>query len=339
MPFAAIPLCRAAAGRQNAAMFKTIATVFVLAAAVIPAAPQTPPAGRQRFTLSGNMLRGYAALQRNLLEAAELMPEEHYSFKPTAETRPYGRLGAHIALSQFGGCAALKGDSNPKASDKEETARSKADLVALLKASSAYCDPVLNALTDEAMVQLTKIGANEVAKGLVLASTNTHGNEMYGTMAVYLRLKGLVPPTTARQPPPTAPAQKGDDPQAVVDRLYTAYRSGDVEALVNLLSADIVFEDPTFRLKQVGREGMRQMTASMRATYSDITVDVHSLIVQGDTVAAEVTMGGVITRADGATRRISVRGASFFHVRDGQIVSWTDYFDFQTFNEQTRKGT
>ena len=47
------------------------------------------------------MLRGYAGLQRNLLEAAELMPEEHYSFKPTAETRPYGQLVAHVALNVF----------------------------------------------------------------------------------------------------------------------------------------------------------------------------------------------------------------------------------------------
>jgi hypothetical protein len=191
-------------------MLKAAATVVFLAAAVIPAAPQTPAPTGQTFTLSGNMLRGYAALQRNLLEAAELMPEEHYAFKPTTETRPYGQLVAHIALSQFGGCAALKGEPNPQASQKEEAPRSKAELVALLKASAAYCDPVLNGLTDQAMVQLTTIGANQVAKGLVLAGTNTHGNEMYGTMAVYLRLKGLVPPTTARQTQ-QAPPKKGAD--------------------------------------------------------------------------------------------------------------------------------
>jgi uncharacterized damage-inducible protein DinB len=179
-------------------MLKTSGVLFCLAVVAAPAAPQTPPTG-QRFTLSGNMLRGYAGLQRNLLEAAEMMPDEHYTFKPTPQTRPFGQLVAHIALSQFAGCAALKGETNPRASDKEETTRSKADLVALLKASTAYCDPALNALTDEAMVQLIAIGPNQAAKGLILASTNAHGNEMYGTMAVYLRLKGLVPPTTARE--------------------------------------------------------------------------------------------------------------------------------------------
>ena len=190
-------------------MLRTLGAFVCLAVTALPAAPQTPPTG-QRFTLSGNMLRGYAGLQRNLLEAAELMPEEHYAFKPTSETRPFGQLVAHIALSQFGGCSALKGETNPKANEKEETSRSKADLVALLKASTAYCDPALNALTDEAMVQLMTVGQNQAAKGLFLASTNTHGNEMYGTMAVYLRLKGLVPPSTARQNQQTAaPPKKG----------------------------------------------------------------------------------------------------------------------------------
>jgi hypothetical protein len=194
---------------QDGAMLKSTAALLCLAITAAPAAPQTPPTG-QRFTLAGNMLRGYAGLQRNLLEAAELMPEEHYSFKPTPEIKPYGQLVAHIALSQFGGCAALKGEPDPRANEKEETIRSKAELITLLKASAAYCDPVLNALTDAAMVEMIPVGANQAAKGLLLASTNTHGNEMYGTMAVYLRLKGLVPPTTARQNQQSAaPPKKG----------------------------------------------------------------------------------------------------------------------------------
>ena len=49
------------------------------------------------------------------------------------------------------------------------------------------------------MPTLVKAGNNQAAKGLFLAGTNSHGNEMYGTMAVYLRLKGIVPPTTERQ--------------------------------------------------------------------------------------------------------------------------------------------
>ena len=177
-----------------------LAAAVALGASVTPAAAQTPPPGPQTFTLSGNMTRGYQNLQRNLLEAAEKMPDASYSFKPTLDVRPFGELVAHVALSQFGTCAAIKGDeAPPHKGEKEDAARTKAELVALLKASAAYCDPVLTSLKEEDMTALTKAGQNQVAKGLFLAGTNSHGNEMYGTMSVYLRLKGIVPPTTERQ--------------------------------------------------------------------------------------------------------------------------------------------
>lgn len=173
-----------------------------LAAAVAagaPAAPaQTPPAG-QTFAFTPLLLRGYHNLQGNLLAAAEKMPDAEYSFRPTPDVRPFGQLVAHVALAQFGSCAALKGEPDPKKDVKEDAARSKAEEIELLKASTAYCDPVLNALNDQALTETFKNGQNTVAKGLVLTGTNSHGNEMYGTMAVYLRLKGIVPPTTEKE--------------------------------------------------------------------------------------------------------------------------------------------
>jgi uncharacterized damage-inducible protein DinB len=177
--------------------FVTLATLLVVPAL---ARGQEKPAAPQTFTLSGNAVRGYQNIERNLLEAAEKMPEADYAFKPTPEVRPFGQLVAHVALSQFATCASLKGDTAaPHKDEKEETARGKSELVALFKESTAYCDPVLTALKDEDMPVLTKSGQNQAAKGLFLIGTVSHGNEMYGTMAVYLRLKGIVPPSTERQ--------------------------------------------------------------------------------------------------------------------------------------------
>ena len=181
---------------SKTALTAAIALAPLTAAAQAPATPPAP----QTFTLSGNMIRGYQNLQRNLLEAAEKMPEANYGFKPTTEVRPFGQLIAHVALSQFGSCATMKGETaGPHKDDKEEATLTKVQLIALLKESTAYCDPVLTSLKDEDMTALVKAGNNQAAKGLFLAGTNTHGNEMYGTMAVYLRLKGIVPPTTERQ--------------------------------------------------------------------------------------------------------------------------------------------
>jgi hypothetical protein len=182
---------------HNAGVAALIFAVFVIATA--SAAQQTPaPAGRT-LTLSGEMLRGFQTMQRDLAEAAEKMPDEHYGFRPTPDIKPFGQLVAHVALAQFGTCATLKGEPNPRKDEEEDASRTKADAIALLKASAGYCDPAVSALTDAAMTELTKMGPNQLAKGLLPASLVGHGAEMYGTMAVYLRLKGIVPPTTERQ--------------------------------------------------------------------------------------------------------------------------------------------
>jgi hypothetical protein len=169
---------------------------------VIPnaAAAQQPPApANQTFTLSGELLRGYQNLERNLVEAADKMPDEHYGFRPTPDIKPFGQLVAHVALAQFRTCAMLKGEPSPRKDEKEEASRTKAEAIALLKASAAYCDPFVSPLTETTMTELAKAGQNQAAKGLVPVSLLAHGMEMYGTMAVYLRLKGIVPPTTEQQ--------------------------------------------------------------------------------------------------------------------------------------------
>jgi hypothetical protein len=177
------------------------AVMFVVIGIPAVSSAQQPPApSNQTYTLSGEMQRGYHNVQRNLTESAEKMPDEHYGFKPTPEIKPFGQLVAHAALSQFRTCALLKDEPNPKKDEKEDATRTKADTIALLKASTAYCDPLVAAVTDASAAELTKIGSdNRAAKGLLPPALISHGEEMYGIMTVYLRLKGIVPPTTERE--------------------------------------------------------------------------------------------------------------------------------------------
>lgn len=167
------------------------------AAPAAPAAPMQASAGKT-YTLSGESLRGYQNVQSNLAAAAEKMPEQHYGFKPTPEVKSFGQHVAHIALSQYGLCSRIKGEPNPKKDEKEETTRSKADTIALLKGSAAYCEPLVTGLTDATAADLMPMGDDKVAKGLVPFALVAHGDEVYGTMAVYLRLKGIVPPSTEK---------------------------------------------------------------------------------------------------------------------------------------------
>ena len=177
----------------------TTLSLTVLAIAAVSTAQQAADQAPKVFTLSGEMLRGYQSVQRNLVEAAEKMPTEHYLFKPTPDIKPFGQLVAHTALSQFTTCSMLKGEPSPRKDEKEDASRTRAEAIALLKASTDYCDPLVTSLTDTTMPEMVKAKDFQVAKGLLPASLISHGQEMYGTMAVYLRLKGIVPPTTERQ--------------------------------------------------------------------------------------------------------------------------------------------
>jgi uncharacterized damage-inducible protein DinB len=178
--------------------------VFVFAALIVsgpasaPASAQQPEAAGKTYTVSGEALRGYQTVQSNLAEAAEKMPEQHFGFKPVPEVKSFGQHVAHIALSQYGLCSRLKGEANPKKDEKEENTRSKADTLALLKGSSAYCEPLVAGLTEASLTELMPMGKDKVSKGLIPLALISHADEVYGSMAVYLRMKGIVPPSTEK---------------------------------------------------------------------------------------------------------------------------------------------
>ena len=72
----------------------------------------------------------------------------------------------------------------------------KADLVAALKDSFADCDKAIESLTDANLAQGVKMGNRELSKIGALAGVVIHSNEEYGYLALYMRLKGVVPPSS-----------------------------------------------------------------------------------------------------------------------------------------------
>ncbi len=125
------------------------------------------------------------------------MADADYSFKATPEVGTFGSRVAHVADAQTLICSAAKGETK-----KPETAgkTSKADLVAALKASFDYCDSAYDSLTDATATQMVKIFGRPQTRLSALWGNVAHDSEMYGYMAVYLRLKGLVPPSSDRRP-------------------------------------------------------------------------------------------------------------------------------------------
>ena len=135
----------------------------------------------------------YTVRKGDLLKAADRMPAADYDFKPTPDVRTFGQLIAHIADAQMSFCSGAKGKPiRLNAASKT----SKADLVAALKASFDECDGVFDTTTDAIATQMIKTGDSEHSKFWALLYATLHDNEEYGYLAVYLRLKGLIPPST-----------------------------------------------------------------------------------------------------------------------------------------------
>jgi uncharacterized damage-inducible protein DinB len=164
-----------------------------------PQAQAAPPANP--ITASEKGL--YSFVSGAVVGAAQKMPEENYSFKPTPEVRSFGQLVGHVADASYMFCSQVMGEANP-GKNIEKTKTSKADLVAAIKDGVAYCNKAFDTMTDAKGTEMVKLFSFNIAK-LSLFSLNTaHTDEHYGNMVTYMRLKGIVPPTS-ENPPPQAP--------------------------------------------------------------------------------------------------------------------------------------
>jgi uncharacterized damage-inducible protein DinB len=150
--------------------------------------------------------RGYERTTGILVRSAEKMPEENYSFKPADSVRSYGQIIGHLADAQYLFCSAASGEKNPGL-NIEKTKTSKADLVAALKEGIAYCEKVYDSMTDAAAVEPVKFFGTDAPKFAVLNINVGHNMEHYGNLVTYMRIKGIVPPTSEQQGA-TAPKQE-----------------------------------------------------------------------------------------------------------------------------------
>src|SRR5580692_13077172 len=118
----------------------------------------------------------YTLVSGEVIAAAEKMPEENYSFKPTPDVRSFGQLVGHVADAQYFFCSTATGDANPmKAIEKTKTA--KADLVAALQDAVAYCSKAYAGMTDAQGGQAVKFMNFNLARLTMLSINTAHTDE------------------------------------------------------------------------------------------------------------------------------------------------------------------
>ena len=135
----------------------------------------------------------YERLRDLYIKSAEMMPEADYSFRPTEKVRTFGEVLGHIANEHFLFCSTAFGVANPNKTDYEKVDR--AALLEGLKSSFTYCDRAYRMDEMKAMEEVTAFG-EKGTRLWVLIYNATHDSEHYGNIVTYLRIKGLVPPSS-----------------------------------------------------------------------------------------------------------------------------------------------
>jgi uncharacterized damage-inducible protein DinB len=169
-----------------------------LAATLAAAAPAWAQAGAQPTSAVATSRMLWEQLSGWITTAASELPESTYAFRPTPEVRSFGQLVGHVAGAQYLICGAAMGEAPRKEDDIEKTTTTKADLVAALKASNEHCAKAY-AQTDKAAQGQTKLFGEDRTRLYALMLNATHDGEHYGNIVTYLRLNGIVPPSSRQQ--------------------------------------------------------------------------------------------------------------------------------------------
>ena len=179
-------------------MKRLMFAIFSLAVAAPALAQQKPPQ-----TFPAYLQGQYAALKRNIMGSAERMPAEHFSFRPSPDVRTYAELFGHTMQAQFGYCSTVKGVPNPTTGKElEKIVTDKAGVIQMVKDAFDFCDDAFAKVTNENALEIITAGAapnqRQLARSNQLTMLVVHGNEHYGNLVTYMRIKGIVPPSSSQ---------------------------------------------------------------------------------------------------------------------------------------------
>jgi uncharacterized damage-inducible protein DinB len=187
-----------------------LVTLFLVSAALAQSGtPSASKAATQQGdipkSIAESVLRTLQFAEGNFLGVAEAMPEDKYSFIPTAGkfegVRSFGEQVKHVACAQFAFFNEFEGQQPPADCEKggHDPAKTKAELIKYLKDSFDYSNRVLGTLTAQNALDRVegRYAAPNTKLGISVDSV-WHVTDHYGQMVEYLRMNGIVPPITQK---------------------------------------------------------------------------------------------------------------------------------------------
>jgi hypothetical protein len=162
--------------------------------------PQTPP------TLASAIDREITVVEKEVVDAAEAMPEDKYNFSPESlhlagsdykGVRTFAEQVKHIAASNYLIWSGVTGEKAPDTANEgkgPEAMKSKAEIVKFLKESFAFGHTAVATLNPTNCVET--VGKNKRTKLFLATFAPAHAFDHYGQMVEYLRMNGIVPPAS-----------------------------------------------------------------------------------------------------------------------------------------------
>jgi uncharacterized damage-inducible protein DinB len=165
-----------------------------LVCAAVPVMLTAQTAAQNSATRAG-MKGTHDVVKAWYLKAVEQVGEELYAFKPTPEVRSMGQLFGHVANANFMICSMASGEKSTAAGDYEKVT-SKAAMAKAIADSFAFCDKAWAAVAGEKGTEPVEIFGMKHTRASALAFNTAHDWEHYGNLVTYMRLKGMVPPSS-----------------------------------------------------------------------------------------------------------------------------------------------
>jgi uncharacterized damage-inducible protein DinB len=178
---------------------KTLVYARVILLAVVAAAlPSLLWAQAPAPSLAKELAATFQRAATEIIDVAEAMPAEKYGYKPTPEISSFGDQLVHVAGITQRFIDAAKGTKTDAA---HHGAMAKPEVIALLKTTFQSAQELITPLTDAQLLEPVKFpfGDRTVTRATFWQGPLFQIRNHYGQLVVYLRMNGIVPPTTARR--------------------------------------------------------------------------------------------------------------------------------------------
>ena len=177
---------------------KQAGRVAVVLAAILAAGAQWLPA---QSSVAEQLRLQWTASRRQIVAIAEAMPESKFQFKATPEVRSFGEIVAHIPGQGMTWMETVAGVAQPEAAERYDALQDRADILKVLSEYFDYGSKALAAMTDQQALEVVPFGRRQVPRWVIVMQAIGHNKEHYGNLVTYMRLTGIVPPSTAAAAP------------------------------------------------------------------------------------------------------------------------------------------